>query len=157
MPRDLLVDLGRVDLNAVETSQEAIYSFLPQRGEFMLLDGIVALNVEERWIVAYKDIRPDDWWTAGHLPNRPLFPGVLQIEAAAQVVAYFTHVVVGTELFLGFVGVDKVKFRGAVVPPSRLLFIGRMTDMRPRRTIGTVQALVDDEIVFEGTITGMPV
>ena len=157
MPRDRLCDLDRIDLNQLQVSQEEIYKFLPQRHEFMLLDGVVAMNVEERWIVARKEIRDDDWWVGGHLPGRPIFPGALQIEAAAQMVAYFAHVANQSHQFLGFAGVDQVKFRGMVTPPCRLLFLARITDMRPRRTIGETQAVIDGKIVFEATITGMPV
>jgi len=57
--------------------------------------------------------------------------------------------------FLGFGGVDGVKFRGIVVPGERIIMLGKMVEIRPRRCIGETQAYVDGRLVFEGRITGM--
>ena len=57
--------------------------------------------------------------------------------------------------FLGFSGVDGVKFRGQVVPGQRIVMVGKMLEIKPRRCIGTTQAYVDGKQVYEGLITGM--
>jgi len=57
--------------------------------------------------------------------------------------------------FLGFGGVDNVKFRGVVVPGQRIGMLGRMLEMRPRRCKAATQGFVDGRLVYEGVITGM--
>ncbi len=156
MPPPLLYPIDDIDPAHVELTRDQIYDILPQRDEFMLLDGITYIDVTARRIIAFKEIRPDDWWAKGHLPGRPLFPGVLQIECAAQMAAYITHATFDTDRFLGFTGVDNVKFRGGIVPPCRLTLVGYATSVKKRRTICEAQGLVDGQLVFEATITGMP-
>lgn len=58
--------------------------------------------------------------------------------------------------FIGFAAVDEVKFRGQVVPGDRLYILIHGTDLRPRRSICKAQGVVNGNLVFEGTITGMP-
>ncbi|HUW81700.1 MAG TPA: 3-hydroxyacyl-ACP dehydratase FabZ family protein [Phycisphaerae bacterium] len=157
MPPPLLFDLSDIDLSRAIISREQIYQALPHRHEFSLLDGVVYLDRDAGHIVTLKHIRQDDWWTRGHIPDRPLFPGVLMIEAAAQTASYFTHTVSDQDRFFGFGGVDAVKFREAVMPTCTLHLLGQAIDIRPRRMIFQIQALVGNTMVFEGKITGMPV
>ncbi len=155
MPPSRLFDLDAIDTSRVEVTREAIYAVLPQRHEFMLLDGICHLDADTRRIVAVKDIRSDDWWAKAHMPDRPIFPGVLLIESAAHMIAYFNQIVRGTDRFVGFARVDQVKFRDPVIPPCRLVILGQVTTMKTRRVVCECQAFVGDKIVFQGTITGM--
>ena len=155
MPPPRLFDLDAIDTSRVESTREAIYAIMPQRHEFMLLDGVCHLDADARRIVVVKDIRSDDWWAKAHVPDRPIFPGVLLIECAAQMVAYFNQVVQGNDRFVGFAGVDQVKFRDPVIPPCRLVILGQVTTLKTRRVVCPCQAFVGDKLVFEGTITGM--
>ena len=155
MPPSRLFDLDAIDTSCLEATREAIYAILPQRHEFMLLDGICHLDADTRRIVAVKDIRSDDWWAKAHLPGRPIFPGVLLIECAAQMIAYFNQVVQDNDRFVGFARVDQVKFRDPVIPPCRLIILGQVTMMKTRRLVCESQAFVGDKLVFQGTITGM--
>jgi len=157
LPPPLLFDLRSIDLSRVMVSREQIYQALPHRHEFSLLDGVIHLDRDAGRIATVKHIRQDDWWTRGHIPGRPLFPGVLMIEAAAQTVSYFVHTLGDQHRFFGFGGLDAVKFRDAVVPTCALHFLGQAVDIRPRRMICQIQGLVGNKMVFEGTITGMPV
>jgi 3-hydroxymyristoyl/3-hydroxydecanoyl-(acyl carrier protein) dehydratase len=59
--------------------------------------------------------------------------------------------------FMAFGGVDQVKFREAVTPPCRLIILGKALEIRPRRTISAFQGFVDDRLVIEGQITGLPI
>jgi 3-hydroxymyristoyl/3-hydroxydecanoyl-(acyl carrier protein) dehydratase len=79
------------------------------------------------------------------------------IEVAAQLASYLTQVALQRTSFMGFSGVDQVKFRGTVTPPARFVVIGRGKQLKPRRSICEVQGFVDNAMVFEGVITGMPV
>ncbi len=157
MPPPRLFDTSELDMTRVEATREQIYSILPHRHEFMQLDGIIFVDAERRIAVAYRDVREDEWWCKGHLPNRPLLPGVLIVESAAHLASYYFHRMTQSERFLGFAGIDRVKFREAVSPPARLLILGRAVDLKPRRLICDLQGWVEDTMVFEGRITGMPI
>ncbi len=77
------------------------------------------------------------------------------IETAAQMVSYYVMRKHPGKGFMGFGGVDGVKFRGAVVPGQRIFMVGKLIDLRSRRCIAGTQAFVNGEMVYEGTITGM--
>jgi 3-hydroxyacyl-[acyl-carrier-protein] dehydratase len=156
MPPKPLIELSRVDPARVLVDREGIYRVNPHRHEFQQLDGICLLDRTERMLAGFRDIRADEFWVRGHIPGRPIFPGVLMIETAAQLVSYY--VMSGPERqgdFLGFGGVDEVKFRGTVQPGNRIIMLGRMLEERPRRCVGATQGFVDGQMVYEGVITGM--
>ena len=156
MPPPLLIDLRQVDLDRVCLTKDDIYERLPQRFEFRVLDGVCMLDVEGRRIVAYADIRSEDWWVRGHVPNRPLLPGVLMLEMAAQASAVLARLH-GNDTFVGFGGVDNCKFRDTVVPPARLYILGVGVDYRPRRIVSDTQGVMDGKLVFEARITGLTI
>ena len=155
MPPQPFFDVSRLDLNKVLVDREGIYKVNPHRFEFQLLDGIVLIDRPAGMIIGYRDCRNDDFWVRGHIPGRPIFPGVLMIESAAQLVSYYVMSREKGKGFLGFGGVTNVKFRGSVTPGQRLVLIGKMVDDRPRRCIGATQGFVNGQMVFEGVITGM--
>ena len=106
-------------------------------------------------MAGYRDVRADEFWVRGHIPGRPIFPGVLMIETAAQMVSYYVVSANPGKGFMGFGGVDGVKFRGAVVPGQRVIMLARRVEERSRRVIAATQAYVNNTLVYEGTITGM--
>lgn len=156
MPPSLLFDLKGIDLDHVQYDVEAIQHTNPQRGAMHMLDGILYVNEGQSRAVAYKDVREDEFWVPGHIPGRPLFPGVLMIEAAAQLASFLVIRRLGTIKFMGFVAADQVKFRSQVVPGDRLYILGEEVQFRPRRFICAAQGVVNGEMVFEATVTGMP-
>jgi len=155
MPAKKLFDTADIDMTKVVATREDIYEVNPHRYEFMLLDGVIHHDVEAGEIVGFRETREDEFWVKGHIPGRPLFPGVLMIEAGAQLVSYYVMKMEPDKGFLGFGGVSDVKFRGAVVPGDRLVFLGKLLEHRSRRSVGLVQGFVGDRMVFEGKITGM--
>jgi len=155
MPSEMLFDISNIDLTKTIITREEIYEVNPHRHEFMLLDGVIHHDAEAGNIIGYRETRDDEFWVKGHIPGRPLFPGVLMIEAAAQLVSYFVMKMEPDKGFLGFGGVTDVKFRGAVVPGDRLVFFGKLLEHRPRRVVGAMQGYVGERQVFEGKITGM--
>jgi len=155
MPPKALFDLASIDLNKIVADREAIYRVNPHRHEFQQLGGIYVCDHQAGIIAGYRDVRGDEFWVRGHIPGRPIFPGVLMIETAAQLVSYYVMTAEPGKGFLGFGGVDEVKFRGAVVPGQRIIMLGKMVEMRPRRCVGATQGYVDGQLVYEGLITGM--
>lgn len=156
MPPEILFDMSKFDPMATVVTKDEIYQLNPHRYEFALLDGLCHLDLEAMEMAGFIDIRDDAFWVRGHIPGRPLFPGVLMIESAAQLVSYFVKVYTKAEGFIGFGAVTDVKFRGPVTPGDRLLVIGKMKEMRgTRRAIGLAQGFVEDNMVFEACVTGM--
>lgn len=152
-----LIDLTSIDLTKVVITKDQVYQTLPHRYEFMQVDGFVYINAERREAVGLREVRTDEFWVKGHIPGRPLLPGVLMLETAAQMASFLTHYVRPDERFLAFGGLDNVKFRGTVVPPARMYVVLKALEVRPRRTICDAQGFVDDKLVFEARITGLPV
>lgn len=156
MPPPLILDPATLDFDHILADRAAIERINPHRHEFALLDAVILCDSQRGLFAGYYDVRPDAWWVRGHIPGRPLLPGVLMIETAAQLASYQYH----THFrdaggFLGFVGVDAVKFRGSVQPPARFVVVGRALELKRRRMICAVQGFSGTQLVFEGQITGM--
>jgi len=157
MPPKAHFDLTTLEAGRILADKEAIRKLLPQRFEMEQLDAIVHLDGAAQVVVGYKDVRHDEFWVPGHMPGYPLLPGVLMCEAAAQLVSYFVmdqQLMAGD--FLGFGGLENVRFRSAVHPGSRLMLVGKMVRYNRRQTTFNVQGFVGDTMVFEGDIIGVP-
>lgn len=152
-----LFDISTVDLDRVLYDTAEIESVNPHRGHMRMLDAITHFSETDGTFAAYKDVRHDEFWVAGHIPGRPIFPGVLMIEAAAQLASFMMMRWMKLDGFIGFAGLDGVKFRGQVVPGDRFHLIGKQLDLRKRRSICAIQGLVRGTMVFEGQVTGMPI
>jgi len=155
MPPRPLYDISNIDSADVAIDRNGIYEVNPHRYEFQLLDGLYFVNQQTGIIAGFRNVRDDEFWVRGHIPGRPIFPGVLMIEAAAQLVGYYVMTVAPDKGFLGFGGVDNVKFRGVVLPGQRVIMVGKMMSIRSRRCIGHTQGFVDGRMVYEGRITGV--
>jgi 3-hydroxyacyl-[acyl-carrier-protein] dehydratase len=155
MPPPLLIDLERVNTDQVLYDKAFIYDRMPYRHEFMLLDGVCLAEREEGLAVAFHDCRAEEWWARGHIPGRPIFPGVLQVEASAQLIAFLTRYMDGFDSFLAFGGVEDCRFRDAVIPPERFIMVAKIIEDRPRRIKADVQGIVRGKIVFQARIAGL--
>jgi 3-hydroxyacyl-[acyl-carrier-protein] dehydratase len=155
MASTLFIDLDSLDLDARIAGPEELKASLAQRGTFEMLNGVIHRDAEEGLIVGYKDIRADDWWAPDHIPGRPLFPGVLMIESAAQLCSYdFDQRQPDNDSFIGFGGVNKTRFRGTVEPEGRLYFISKLNRVRRSMFMYFAQAVYNDKLVFETEILG---
>jgi len=157
MPPKLLVDLEAYDFENPQYTTEQVREFIPQRYEMQQLDAVVKFDPEHKIAVGYKSVGDDEFWVRGHIPGRPLLPGVLMIEAAAQLSTFYHKKSITDERFLGFAALDGVKFRGQVVPGDRLDLIVINTELKTRRAVFQSQGVVRGKLVFEGVIVGMPV
>ena len=156
MPPPLLFDLDQVDSQTPRLTRAEIYQRLPHRHEFALLDGVSHLDGEAGRIVTFVDIREDAWWFRGHVPGRPLLPGVLMLEMAAQSSALLAQEITGDhKSFIGFGGVGACKFREPVTAPSQLIILCMFKDSRPRRFIAATQGIVGDKLAFQAEVTGL--
>ncbi len=158
MPPPLVVDLCEVDLARVAFDLEAIQRKIPQRFEMAHLDRIHLLDTERGLCVGSKDVRPDEFWARGHIPGRPIYPGVLLLEALGQVCSFYLKTALPDDgQFFGFAGIKGAKFRGTVVPGDRLVLLSKVRNIRPRRAVFDCQGVVGDRLVVEAVITGLPV
>jgi 3-hydroxyacyl-[acyl-carrier-protein] dehydratase len=154
MPPSLLFDLSTIDLDQILADQEQVRVCNPQRGHMEQLNAIIWAQPEDGRILGRRDIRDDEFWVPGHIPGRPLFPGVLMIEAAAQLASYYTRKYMNWTGFIGFGGVTECKFRSAIVPPARMLLLGQKLWERHGRVHCQIQGVVGGQIMFETGITG---
>lgn len=156
MPPQYLVPPGEIDLDKVEVPVEGIRKYNQQRFEMEQLTAILRHDPDLGISIARRDIKDDEFWVRGHVPGRPLFPGVLMCECAAQLASYHLLRTLDHDGFLGFGGMADVKFRGQVVPGDRLVMVAKCRERRPRRAVFDCQGLVGEKIVFQGVIIGMP-
>lgn len=157
MPPVPHVDLASIDLTKVVADQEGIRKVNLQRFEMEHLTAIVHVDPAQHIFIGYKDVRPDEFWVRGHMPGYPLLPGALMVEAAAQLCSYYmTAQGVCQRGFVGFGGLENVRFRGTVRPGDRLVLVAKGTRVSSRQTICNVQGFVGTTMVFHGDVIGVP-
>lgn len=158
MPPELNFDPSQVDFSNVLADRDAIRQVNPQRFEMEQLDGVVYLDEQNHVIVGYKDVRHDEFWVPGHMPGYPLLPGVLICEASAQLCSFYSatrRVVHGD--FIGFGGMNEVRFRSQVRPGDRLVLVAKGIKFHRRQVIFSVQGFVNNTMVFHGEIIGVSI
>jgi 3-hydroxyacyl-[acyl-carrier-protein] dehydratase len=156
--KQIIVDLSLVDVDNPTATIEQIRRYNPQRHEMEQLTAIVYEDLDEYICVGYKDVTADEFWVRGHMPGMPLMPGVIMIEAIAQMCSFFVqkHDLLKSKM-VGFGGLEEVRFRDPVVPGDRLFLLCQLTRVRPRRMIVCrFQGVVRDSIVVEGVLKGIP-
>ena len=158
-PKDLLIDPALLDYDQVVADVDEIRRYNPQRFEMEQLTAVIYEDLEEYACAGYKDIGRDEFWVRGHMPDMPLMPGVIVLEAAAQLCSFFSqkHDLLGAAM-IGFGGLEKVRFRAPIIPGDRLLLICKMTKVRPGRMIVCrFQAVVGETLVVDGMLKGIPI
>jgi 3-hydroxyacyl-[acyl-carrier-protein] dehydratase len=154
MPPQLIFDISTINLDQVLFDQELVRQCNPQRGDMEQLNGITHVDAEKGEIIGFKNVGTDEFWVAGHIPGRPLLPGVLMIECAAQLASFYTRRFVGWKGFIGFGGVDECKFRQQVTPGQKMYVLCKKTSERHRRITCKTQGIVNGQLVFEAGIVG---
>jgi len=159
MPPPLLFDLSQIDLRGKPLfDKEAVAQVNPQRFEMQHLDGVLWYDKDRFLILGYKDATDNEFWVRGHIPGRPLMPAVIMIEAAAQLLSFFVKRIFEEKGFIVFTGIQGAKFRAAVTPGQRLYLLGHITKFKKgKKYTSDIQGLVDDNMAFETTISGMAI
>lgn len=157
MPPSFLFDLSEIDLDKVEFTRDDIAEVNPQSYEMEQLDAIIWHDLDKLLCLGYKDVTENEFWVRGHIPGRPIMPGVIMVEAAAQLSSFFMKRIYGLTGFIGFAGIERTKFRGTVEPGSRLYLLSYISKLRSRQYTATVQGVVDGKLVFDTVISGMNV
>ncbi len=111
-----LFDLAGIDLNATLADRTAIEAWNPHRGQMALLDRIVWTSPDMSRSVGATAIRDDAFWVPGHFPGKPMFPGVLMVETAAQLACYVYAKRKGEPTLAAFLRLENCAFRNMVQP-----------------------------------------
>lgn len=145
--------LGVVDI-------QQIMACIPHRYPFLLVDRVVEINGDESGI-GIKNVTINEPQFTGHFPGRPVFPGVLMIEAMAQTAGVLVVNARGSAdpgvTSVLFTTIDKAKFRKPVVPGDQLRF--HLTKITRKRNLWFYrgEARVDGALVAEADLSAMVV
>lgn len=158
MPPPLLFDISAIDLGVEPVfDRQTIEKVNPQRDEMEQLDGILWYDKANYHILGYKDVTEKEFWVAGHIPGRPLMPGVIMVEAAAQLLSFFVKHVYEVRGFIGFASIESAKFRLPVGPGHRLYLLGHLTRFKGRKYTAVIQGLVNGDMAFDTIVSGLRV
>jgi len=136
---------------------EDIIKILPHRYPFLMVDRIIEMELGER-IVGIKNVTINEPFFQGHFPGNPIMPGVLIVEAMAQIGGVLARLTIlgepdeESEASVFFMSIDKVKFRKPVVPGDQIRF-----ELQALRTGSRVwkmggKAFVGEDLVSEAEL-----
>jgi UDP-3-O-[3-hydroxymyristoyl] N-acetylglucosamine deacetylase/3-hydroxyacyl-[acyl-carrier-protein] dehydratase len=145
-PRPIPPGEGGLDINEV-------MKILPHRYPFLLVDRILGFGGETK-ITGMKTVSINEPFFQGHFPGHPVMPGVLQVEAMAQVASILLMKLTQSASRLGyFMSADAVKFRKPVVPGDTLFITAELVKARGNRMARTrCSCVVNDTVVSEGEL-----
>jgi 3-hydroxyacyl-[acyl-carrier-protein] dehydratase len=152
-----LFDLDGIDLTRRLHDRTQIATVNAHRGDMALLDSIVWISPDFRQSIALKVAKPDEFWVAGHFPGRPMYPGVLMVESAAQLAAYLYNIRQNKRLLAAFTRIDNCSFRNSVVPGDELFLLCQEVKWSRRGFVCDVQGVTDGKLAFEARISGLAV
>ena len=132
---------------------EEIMTILPHRYPFLLVDRIIEMEPGKR-IVGIKNVTFNEPFFQGHFPGKPVMPGVLVIEALAQVgaVLLLKEIENRNEKLALFAGIDEARFRRPIIPGDQIRF--ELEVLKKKATTAKLhgKATVDGEIACEATV-----
>ncbi|MFC1668319.1 3-hydroxyacyl-ACP dehydratase FabZ [Chlamydiota bacterium] len=141
------------DTDTIEVDVQEIMQLMPHRYPFLLVDRIIEFDQNTR-AIGLKNVTINEDFFNGHFPGRPVMPGVLIVEALAQVAGVLIKQrdECKKKLFL-FMGMNNVKFRQMVVPGDQLLLEVELTRLRSKMGIVFGKAYVKDKVVAEAQLS----
>lgn len=138
-----------------EIDIKRIMELLPHRFPMLLVDRIVECDGEKR-IVGIKNVSVNEPFFSGHFPGAPVMPGVLQLEAMAQVAGVLLNQIGGVAGGIPyFMAIDKAKFRKVVQPGDQLRITVEVLNLRRNSAKFKAEATVDGKVVSEAEMMCM--
>ena len=132
-----------------------IQKFLPHRYPFLLVDRIIEIEPGTK-AIGIKNVTYNEGFFQGHFPGQPIMPGVLIIEAMAQVaglLAFCSGINVGKTVY--FMSIEKAKFRKPVVPGDQLRLEINVLHQRGNVWKFSGNAIVEEKVAAEAEFTAM--
>ena len=133
-----------------------IWNLLPHRYPFLLVDRVLEFEADKR-IVAIKNVTINEPQFTGHFPNSPVFPGVMIVEALAQVSGILALKSRNRTLDDGYIyylaGTDKTKFKHSVVPGDQLRLEVEIVNLRNHWLKASGKAYVGDKLACSTLLT----
>ncbi len=134
---------------------ETIREFLPQRYPFLMVDRVIAAEPGKS-ITAIKNVTVNEEFFQGHFPEMPIMPGVLMLEAMAQVSGILGFITEQKRPADGYIylfaGVDKLRFKRRVVPGDTLTITAEIITAKQKIYKFACQARVGDELAASAEI-----
>jgi 3-hydroxyacyl-[acyl-carrier-protein] dehydratase len=152
-----LFDLGAIDLTQRLHDRTQIATLNAHRGDMALLDHIVWISPDFRQSVALKVAKHEEFWVPGHFPGKPMYPGVLMVESAAQLAAYLYNIRQDKKLLAAFTRIDNCSFRNSVVPGDELYLLCQEVKWSRRGFVCDVQGMTNGKLTFEARISGLAI
>lgn len=147
LPKPADIPTGEAVLDTRE-----VMKLLPHRYPFLMVDRIIGFEGETKCI-GQKNLTMNELFFQGHFPEHPVMPGVLQVEAMAQVASILMLRIPGNQGKIGyFMSADKVKFRRPVIPGDILIIETELVKMRGAIGQATGRCLVNGEITAEAEL-----
>jgi 3-hydroxyacyl-[acyl-carrier-protein] dehydratase len=131
-----------------------IQKFLPHRYPFLLVDRIIEMESGAK-AIGIKNVTFNEEFFQGHFPGQPIMPGVLIIEAMAQVAGILAFHSGATGKSVYFMSIEKAKFRRPVVPGDQLRFEITIIHQRGNVWRFSGNALVEGKVAAEAEFTAM--
>jgi 3-hydroxyacyl-[acyl-carrier-protein] dehydratase len=149
-----------MDLGAVVADKEQIHKLIAHRGSMSLLDDLVFADLEHMRGIARHLVREDEMWVDGHFPGYSIMPGVLQVEAAAQLLCYLFNARAGKQQLAAFLRIEKCVFRNSVHPGDTLYLMCKGLKFSPKRFVAATQGVLnpgtdEQKLAFEAELTGI--
>ena len=136
-----------------------IQEVLPHRYPFLLVDRIVEIELGKR-VVGLKNVSINEPFFVGHFPGHPIMPGVLILEAMAQVGGFLLMRSVGARAekkVIYFTGIERARFRRPVVPGDQIRFDVEFLQWRRQMCRMKGVALVDGKVAAEAEMSAVVV
>jgi len=154
--KESLFPVGDIDIYRPSITREALVQALPHRGDMLLLDHIAWVDRTGNQALAVKRLRHDEFWVAGHFPQQPVMPGVLMVEAGAQLALYLCQQrLPGTDSGT-LLRIENARFRSGAVPGDTLLILCKLVERNRDLFCYDIQGQVGKRIAFDGRIVGWP-
>ena len=139
--------------------QKEIQAFLPHRYPFLLVDRILEMDLGKR-VVGIKNVTVNEPFFIGHFPGHPIMPGVLILEAMAQVGGFLLMQSLNAQAekkIIYFTGIDRARFRRPVIPGDQVRFEVEILQLRRQVCRMKGSAYVDGKLAAEAEMSSIVV
>ena len=135
--------------------KQDIKRYLPHREPFLFVDGVTEI-IKDEYIKGFKEVKEDEYYFKGHFPDNPILPGVIIIEALAQVSGILGFVTMNKTPEEGsiyyFVGADDLRFKRPAIPGDKLILNSKVITNKKGIWKFDCSATVDSELVAKAMI-----